>query len=389
MTKEELSTYVSDGFEKAKRGEALEVYTTVCPYFDRGELPTSRHYAFGWIIYYAMHQSPEQEIAARRQMLGRYLKLSLVKPHKLHSMILTEAIRLRREADDKFSLMKFLPLWNLANLRPGDWRRKEVDGKPVSSTVEKLITQYVNQAIATGQSLPEDFKAVFDKALHDFPAAPRLLRQKARLFEREGKRDEAAEIYRRIIPANQTTFYLWSDLARLKDRPEERKLQIALYQQALKHAGHEEFRGKIRIALAKAMAEAKAFPQALFELNAVRSLYLANGWHLSPTFLAAERLIPKDTVASDPSAIYRKLEPMALDYVLASITPVEMVQGYHKAGGPSRFGKGNSPDAWRVADAEGNKYWLTPSRFGIDSKLPIGTRLKVRILDGKVVAASL
>ena len=172
MTKEELSTYVSDGFEKAKRGEALEVYTTVCPYFDRGELPTSRHYAFGWIIYYAMHQSPEQEIAARRQMLGRYLKLSLVKPHKLHSMILTEAIRLRREADDKFSLMKFLPLWNLANLRPGDWRRKEVDGKPVSSTVEKLITQYVNEAIATGQSLPEDFKAVFDKALHDFPAAP-------------------------------------------------------------------------------------------------------------------------------------------------------------------------------------------------------------------------
>ena len=180
MTKEELSTYVSDGFEKAKRGEALEVYTTVCPYFDRGELPTSRHYAFGWIIYYAMHQSPEQEIAARRQMLGRYLKLSLVKPHKLHSMILTEAIRLRREADDKFSLMKFLPLWNLANLRPGDWRRKEVDGKPVSSTVEKLITQYVNEAIATeplrfiaALSLPIRPLSIYGVTLPDSKTAPK------------------------------------------------------------------------------------------------------------------------------------------------------------------------------------------------------------------------
>ena len=76
-------------------------------------------------------------------MLARYLRLQVERPHKLHSMILTEAFRLYKDAAEasfiaknkegfnpvsdatRFSIVKFTNLWDLNNLRHGDWKRKE------------------------------------------------------------------------------------------------------------------------------------------------------------------------------------------------------------------------------------------------------------------------
>lgn len=389
MTTTELSDYVSNGFERAKHGDALNVYNEITPYFDRGELPTGRHYAFGWIIYYALHQSTAGQWPERRRMLGNYLKLVLTKPHKLHSMILTEAIRLYRDAPDNFSIVRFVKLWGLANLRPGDWRRKQLEGKTVNATVEKLVTAYVNESIDQNLPLSEEFKTVFGRAVKDFADSPRLQRQRARLLVAEGNRRDAAEIYRRILPANRAVYYLWSELAELLPGPSQRRLKAAMLAMALRTAAHEEFRGKIRIAMAETLAAANQYGYALYELDKVKTFYTGKKWHLSPAFVKVRSSIPDGTVAKDPQPVYDQLVAIADNYVMQMLPDIEVSKDYHKEGGESRFGKGKTPAAWRVVDVDGDRYWLTPSRFGIDPNLPIGTMLVTKIADGKIIHAHL
>ena len=88
MKEEDFIRFVSDGFDRAKQGRALGTYDSVLALMEESPLPAKSHYPFGWIIYYALHQSPDNEITGRKRMLARYLKLNVTKPHKLHSMIL-------------------------------------------------------------------------------------------------------------------------------------------------------------------------------------------------------------------------------------------------------------------------------------------------------------
>ena len=89
-----LEQQISDGVDLAKAGKALEVYSLLKGEFESGNVAAHSHYPLGWILYYALHQSGEKAFHERKVMLKQYLQLTLKKPHKLHSMILTEAIRL-------------------------------------------------------------------------------------------------------------------------------------------------------------------------------------------------------------------------------------------------------------------------------------------------------
>lgn len=98
MRTNEIIKYVSDGFIKAKAGNAMAIYTGITKIFNAGDLPEKSYYPYGWIIYYALHQCPAHEIKIRKEMLANYLMLHLIVPHKLHSMILQEATRLYKDA---------------------------------------------------------------------------------------------------------------------------------------------------------------------------------------------------------------------------------------------------------------------------------------------------
>ena len=45
--------------------------------------------------------------------------------------------------------------------------------------------------------------------------------------------------------------------------------------------------------------------------------------------------------------------------------------------------------AWRVTDAAGVNYWFNPGRHRLQEDLPHGTRLIVKIHEGKIVKAML
>lgn len=405
MTPPELIRFVSDGVDRAKANEAAQVYAVVSPYYDQGMLPSKSHYAFGWIIYYALHQGGAYDISARKQMLARYLNLSVSRPHKLHSMILTEAIRLYKDATEaayvakknrssspppSFSIIRFSSLWNLVNLRPGDWRRKENEGKILNSTVEKFITCYVNELESTSTLPSAEFQAIFNEALRQYPDSATLMAQAATLHEICGEKDKAKDCLRSALLATPSKFFLWRRLAGHIDKEKNIKLHIALLHKALTAPGPEEYKGKVRLALAQAWISIKGYPQALFELNAMRDIYLRNGWHLSSSFKDIEKAIPEQTTPVNPAPVYSRISALADEFLLEGLPETAVRKTYHKPGGETTDRYGNrrqQPVAWRVSDERNNNYWFTPSRFRISEELPMETPLMVKIYNGKIVGA--
>ncbi|MBD5356887.1 MAG: hypothetical protein HDR88_07785 [Bacteroides sp.] len=403
---EHLSRYVSDGFETAKNGNANMVYQNVVKYLENGQLPLRSHYAFGWIIYYALHQQPDSEIVERKKLLANYLRLSVAKPHKLHSMILTEAIRLYKNAKNaaygkkgsevqKFSIVKFSELWDLSNLRPGDKRRKEHEGKESSSTTEKLITLYIDEIENTKNQPCRKFIGVIEEALQMYPESYTLLSQQAMLKALSCETEEARNLLRKALLFAPGKFFLWSRLAMLVPADEEPRRHVALLYKALCCPGPEQFKGKIRLALAEAFIKKNQFHYAMWELDRVKQIYESNSWHLPKAHIMASGRLPRETVASDPVALYRKLVSLADDEIYNALPIIKVRKTYHKnpdtdtspRSGNRNFGK--PAVVWRVTDAEGKNYWLQPHKFGIPMDLPLGTTLQIRIHGSRPVKAQL
>lgn len=410
METNELIQFVSEGFDRAKGGAAVEVYGEILKYADNHALHIKSHYPFGWIIYYAMHQSPAQAIKERKLMLARYLNLQVAKPHKLHSMILTEAIRLYKDASDasslvrvregfspvtdatRFSIVKFADLWDLANLRPGDWRRKEHEGKQLPSTVEKLITSYVDELYAGRIPASPQFGAIINRALEEYPGSANLYAQCAQLYELAGEQDAAIGMLRNAILASPSKFYFWSRLAALITDKDSLRLKVGLLYKALMCPGQEEFKGKIHVNLASALAEGGAFPQAKWELKYVKDLYERNEWYLPRLYSETEKKIPTGTQPADPMALYKKVEHLADDFIYESLPEIYVRKTYHKPGAETTDRYGNrkmAQPAWRVTDAQGNNYWFTPMHYNIPDNMPTDTELKIKVFNGKVVKAFL
>ncbi len=410
METNEIIKLVSDGFDRAKGGSASEVYAEVMPYHDNKTLPLKSHYPFGWIIYYAIHQSPSHAIRERKQMLARYLNLQVERPHKLHSMILTEAFRLYKDAADasafsinkdgvnpvtdatRFSIVKFTDLWNLSNLRPGDWRRKEHEGKELPSTVEKLITSYVDELYAARMPASPQFMEIIDRALVEYPGSSNLYAQCAQLYELAGDKEAAIGMLRNAILASSTKFFLWSRLAALITDKDDLRLKVSLLYKALRCPGQEDFKGKVHLNLAAALAEGGAFPQAKWELKYVKNLYEEKGWNLPRLYRETEKKIPTGTKGADPMTIYEKVKSLAEDFIYESLPEIPVRKTFHKAAAETTDRYGNRRQgqiAWRVTDDEGNNYWFNPSRYNIPENLTAETPLKIKVFNGKVVKALL
>lgn len=410
MELQQLGQFISQGFDTAKFGNANEIYLQVTQHFALDEIPLKNHYAFGWIIYYALHQQPDHEIAQRKRMLANYLQLRVEKPHKLHSMILTEAMRLYRNAKDAafsarskekeieattFSIVKFAELWDLNNLRPGDWNRKIFEGKEMSSTAEKFITLYVDELEETHVLPSPSFIEVVDRAILEFKDSFNLMMQRAAIHQLAGEIEPARQLLRNAILYAPGKHFLWSRLASLYSPEEDPRRHVALLYKALRAPGPEQYKGKIRLSLARALMFKDLHHNALWELNRVKSTYEANGWHQPTAYKEILGKIPHDTVAEDPEGLYRRLEHIADDEIYSALPKIPVTKTYHKNPDPnlssnwSRGGYGRPAVAWRVTAEDGTNYWIQPHRFGLQPDLPLGTPLFIRLHNSRPVKAEL
>ncbi len=322
---QENASIVKDILRKAKEGIAKEVYECVSELHGQGKLDSYMLIDFGWIIYYALKQDNNSNIAYRKKLLFQYLKLNLERPSVLHSLILREAVRVENTTPLEFLFSKFLEMWGLKNLREDDWQRfKTDDGRKVSSTVEKVITAYIKEMDITPNVIPTaEIKAIVDKALETFHDSEHLPRQKAHILLKEGDKDAAMQYLKKLLIRQPSKFYLWTELA---DLTEDSHLSISLLCQALccENAKYD-FVVKIRLKLAETLCAIGKYQEAATELAQYKKTYdLHADWKIKEPYYSILAKIPTGVQARNHNrGFYNKNITRAIDYVYSAFEDTE------------------------------------------------------------------
>jgi len=381
------------GEDSKEKGKAMAAYTLMANYYDSGELDSSFYTDFGWIIYRALHEDNSDDVVRRKKMLNKYLQLKLESPSLLHSLILTEAVKIEKATPLQFLFSGFLNLWNLENLRDEDWKRGESgEGRSLPSLVEKMITVYVREMDITPTVSPsQEFLSVLDQALDKFPDNEHLPRYKALLLIKEGNGQEAVTFYKQLLKKSPMKIYLWSELAELI---EDSNLKTGLLCKALSFNQPEEYLGKIRLALANQFCINKMYGNALAEINQVKSVYEKMGWHLSSELQQVAGIIPQGTEPANNKVVYDEYSLVADAYIYSDV-PLETVikigerqiEGGTQNGG-SHDKKSRPMIKWILLAKDNSTFSIKPKKFALPRKSPDGTCLEVRRSGNQIITAT-
>ncbi len=375
---------VQQAYIQAKGGNGEGAYITVSAIYDDGRLPEDQKNAYGWIIYFSLKQQSDNDVerlvVERKRRLMRYIELGLPSPSLLHSLILSEAVRIERTTPLKFVLHNFFDLWGgSAKLRPEDWEQFEGEHGTLPSLVEKLVTVYVKEVMTDGRDPSEDFVTLIDKALETFGNNQNLPRQRAQIYLHFNQKDKAIDLYRKQLKRNASRYYLWAELAALVEDADTR---LALTCMALSIKTKEDFLGKIRIYLAEQLCDRNEYALAAGQLALVRRCYERQGWHIPPTIAKVSDRIPAETAEADGRDFIRRHADEANIYLYDNAIHTTLV----KSG--ETTDRKTQKRRWWAVDADGNRYSLDPRRLHLPGKCPDGTAIKAVIADKRVLQAS-
>lgn len=375
---------VQQAYAQAKAGNGEGAYATVSSIYNDGRLPDDQTNAYGWIIYYSLKQQSDNDVerlvVERKRRLMRYIELGLPSPSLLHSLILSEAVRIERTTPLKFVLHNFFDLWGGSDkLRPEDWEQFEGEHGTLPSLVEKLVTVYVKEVMTDGRDPSEDFVALIDKALETFGNNQNLPRQRAQIYLHFNQKDKAIDLYRKQLKRNASRYYLWAELAALVEDADTR---LALTCMALSIKTKEDFLGKIRIYLAEQLCDRNEYALAAGQLALVRRCYERQGWHIPPTIAKVSDRIPAETAEADGRDFIRRHADEANIYLYDNAIHTTLV----KSG--ETTDRKTQKRRWWAADADGNRYSFDPRRLHLPGKCPDGTAIKAVIADKRVLQAS-
>lgn len=375
---------VQQAYAQANAGNGEGAYATVSSIYNDGRLPDDQTNAYGWIIYYSLKQQSDNDVerlvVERKRRLMRYIELGLPSPSLLHSLILSEAVRIERTTPLKFVLHNFFDLWGGSDkLRPEDWEQFEGEHGTLPSLVEKLVTVYVKEVMTDGRDPSEDFVTLIDKALETFGNNQNLPRQRAQIYLHFNQKDKAIDLYRKQLKRNASRYYLWAELAALVEDADTR---LALTCMALSIKTKEDFLGKIRIYLAEQLCDRNEYALAAGQLALVRRCYERQGWHIPPTIAKVSDRIPAETAEADGRDFIQRHADEANIYLYDNAIHTTLV----KSG--ETTDRKTQKRRWWAADADGNRYSLDPRRLHLPGKCPDGTAIKAVIADKRVLQAS-
>ena len=380
---------VREAAEMAKSDPSLarRAYDTVAAFHDAGELDSSQHENFGWIIYRALHADHSGDVRQRKVMLLRYLKLDVPRPSLLHSLILGEAAAIERATPLQFLFSGFLNMWKLENLRDDDWQAsKSSDGHRFPSLVERVITLYVKEMNITPQVISsDDFIEIVDKALERFPDNEQLPRQKALMLIRTGRTGQAVDFYKNAILQDANKFYLWAALAAVVH---DTDLKIALLCRALSMNNPPEMTGKTRMHLASLLCDRQQWQLARCEIDKVIETYTVQGWKISDEMTAIRQRIPAGTVAGDNRQFYADNAAAADQFIFDSLPSVVMVKvGEHSDNRQGNNGKVRKIIKWILVDSNGKNHFVNPRRLRLQQRAGTGQCFEVKMRGRDVVWA--
>lgn len=248
------------------------------------DLDDSLHDSYGWVLYRYLVQvcfnGGKIDPSQLSESMNVYLGLHNVRPSLLHSMMLCAAVRYAKKHKEGFAFVKFFKAWDPQTLREEDWKgRTDKDGTTYRSTAEECASLCI-EAVRSGMRDEETVKwvrAFYKKVIENTPADDNNMRNYAILCAFDKDKDKTREIYSKLVTRAGDKYYVWHEYARLVD---DNDLKIGLLIKALNIGQNEDYVGKIRIDLARALIGQGFFASAEKEIDTVVSHYQKKGWRI-------------------------------------------------------------------------------------------------------------
>ena len=376
---QEISTAV-DGAKNG--GDARAAHRLVSGWYNAGELDPSLYPQFGWLTYYALKQTNLNDTQARKLLLNQYIKLDLPKPSVLHSLILSEAVKVEKTTPLQFRIRDFVRLWGLENLRDEDWEQFHTDdGNTLSSLVEKLISVYARELKTDHVASPDDFSQLVDKALVAFPQNQYQPLYMAIVLTSQGKGDEALAYFRNMILKSPSKFFLWNQAA---DLVEDTDTKIGLICRALSCGADDKFIGKIQLRLASLLIEKGMLSQAKYQLEKHRATYQNNGWNLKPEFWELFNKVASADAATTDADVFAEYSAKADEFIYSSF-PTLLAVKVGESQSDDRNHPGRKITTLILRTEKSTLRLRKPAKYGLPRRIPNGTAFDVKVQDDKIV----
>lgn len=378
-----ISKELKEASVKAKNGALTDDVIQQCyNLLENGSFNKNLYIDLGWLIFYNLKNTPVNDSTKRKQLLQYYLALELPRPELLHSLILSEAVKVEKNTPLKFRIRDFMNLWGWNNLRLEDWEQFQTDnGNIVTSLVEKLISVYAKELKTDNVKSPDEFNALVDEALTKFPNNQNMPLYKATVLMSLGKKDEALDYYKELILKFPSKCYLWNQASELV---EEIGLKIALLCKAISVEHDESFIGGCRLNLAKALIEKNMMANAKYELDKYRDFYVIQGWGLKQEYHDIVNQIPKGTQSIDNHSLYDNYVPQAEEFVYSAL-PTQLAIKIEDEQLDDKKGPGRKFTQWILKAENGVVRIKKPSKFGLDNQMRNGTLFDIKLYNGRVV----
>lgn len=277
--KSQLQEAIAAGRQRLRIGDRFEKFSTL---YQGNRLDRSLHGDFGWLIYYQLRNTPLNSILPRKRLLLLYLRLELERPSLLHSLMLAEALKMKRNSPSQFKILDFLALWGLENLREEDWEKFKPDkGQSHNSLVENLIATCALELKGKQRSAPDDFSILVDRAVDIYKTNPNLPLYKGLVLVSQNRREEALAYYKTLLRRWPKKFFLWSQAEDLVPYMEF-DLKIALLCRAMNMSRDRAFLGDIPLRLANVLCKKGLYGNARYELEEYIRYYTSQGWKIKP-----------------------------------------------------------------------------------------------------------
>lgn len=377
------SQELKDVISAAKNGQDTKSqYQQFVRLYESGNMAESLYPDFGWLIYYTLKSTSPDDTIQRKELLYNYLKLGLTTPCLLHSLILSEAVKVEHNTPMQFRIREFADHWGLENLREEDWQQYHTEaGNTLPSLVEKLIGAYVKELRTNHIQPSEGFSHLVDRALQVYPTSQNMPYFKATMLIAEGKREEAISYYRTLILRFPSKFYLWYQTAVLID---DIDTQIGLLGKALTLGDDEQFLGGVRLTMAKLLSKKGDLSHAKYELEKYRRLYESKGWKIKSEFSKLYNQLLDINASNDNRSIYNEYAVKADEFIYSQLPEQAAVKISEKMI-DDRHRDGHTVPIWILKTRSGVLRLKKPAKFGLDRRLRIGTVFSIRVHDDKIV----
>lgn len=304
---------VKDIFELRKQGNISEAWEAIQPMFAVHHGPhTSMAY------FWTAHDMLKTALQTKNHEATRHLLYNMTQAYpfiddkdgRARTALILAALKVDKQTEG-FNLVYFLPYFE--QMSDADWKKQKAGDHWVPSLGERVMARLFSNL---EQLHDTDYAAklvpLLETALRHCPKNTNFIHYFVRLYLMLGNKDKAHELLRHSMK----TSHDWWACHKLYELSDDPPLRVALLCQAISWQRREEFRSKMRVELARLLADVRP-SNALYELRKSRVTRQSHGNHVPYYAKQLENRLKDATCATpdEQAAFYNR----ALDYLSSSL----------------------------------------------------------------------